>query len=122
MFHKVQWLCNWDRNGSLGQWCRIWAVAFNTTMSPLPRPINNRSIVVQRPHGLALRPHTDHFKFSEDIWSMFVSLYGGGPEILVAAGGGVTVRPPRPATISALAQRLRARSESQREELEESAA
>ena len=34
------------------------------------RPINNRSIVVQRPHGLALRPHTDHFKFSEDIWSM----------------------------------------------------
>ena len=34
----------------------------------------------------------------------------------VAAGGGVTVRPPRPATIYALAQRLRARSESQREE------
>ena len=40
--------------------------------SPPPSPINNRSIVVQRPHGLALRPHTDHFKFSEDIWSMYV--------------------------------------------------
>ena len=39
-------------------------------ITPLFRPINNRSIVVQRPHGLALRPHTDHFKFSEDIWSM----------------------------------------------------
>ena len=40
----------------------------------LYRPINNRSIVVQRPHGLALRPHTDHFKFSEDIWSMWATL------------------------------------------------
>ena len=39
-------------------------------ITPFFRPINNRSIVVQRPHGLALRPHTDHFKFSEDIWSM----------------------------------------------------
>ena len=64
----------------------------------------------------------------------FVSLYGGGPEILVSAGShGVTVgtfrpsnidaliqvRPPRPATICALAQRLRLRSESQREDLAE---
>jgi len=111
-----------DRFCLTATWFRAWEAWVCGRAKEPPGPINNRSIVVQRPHGLALRPHTDHFKFSEDIWSMFVSLYGGGPEILVAAGGGVTVRPPRPATISALAQRLRARSESQREELEESAA
>ena len=61
-------------------------------------------------------------------------MYGGGPEILVSAGSQLVtvgtlfllgiypftqVRPPRPATICALAQRLRLRSESQREEVVE---
>ena len=62
-------------------------------------------------------------------------MYGGGPEILVSAGSQlvtvgtlffllgiypfIQVRPPRPATICALAQRLRLRSESQREEVVE---
>jgi len=109
-----------DRYCLTAVWFRAWEAWVCGRAKEPPGPINNRSIVVQRPHGLALRPHTDHFKFSEDIWSMFVSLYGGGPEILVSAGShGVTVRPPRPATMCALAQRLRLRSESQREDLTE---
>jgi hypothetical protein len=66
-----------------------------------------------------MTPDHDNDRTMTMMSSRFLSLYSGGPEILFSAGGGVTVRPPRPATMYALAQRLRARSESQREDQQE---
>ena len=55
----------------------------------------------------------DHFKFSEDIWTLFLSLYGGGPEVVLGAEGGVRVTMPRHQTMAHLRQRLRMRFLSQ---------
>ena len=71
--------------------------------------------MIQRPQGPSLRPNMDHFKFSEDIWALFLSLYGGGPEVVLPAEGGVRVTTPRPQTMAHLRQRLRLRSLSQKE-------
>ena len=54
-------------------------------------PINNRSLFVQRGSSVTLRPNTDHFKLNEDIWSLFLSLYSGGPEVVLRPGGGIKV-------------------------------
>ena len=61
-----------------------------------PGPINNRSLVVHRASGVALRPNIDHYKFSGAIWAALVSAYGGGPEVVLAAEGGLRVSSPRP--------------------------
>ena len=77
-------------------------------------PINNKGLVVQRQQGHSLRPNMDHFKFSEDIWALFLALYGGGPEVVLPADGGVRVVTPRPQSMAHLRQRLRIRSLAQR--------
>jgi len=75
-----------------------------------PGPINNRSLYIQRGNTYSLRPNIDHFKLSEDIWSLFLSLYSGGPEVVIrAAGGGLKVTNPRPQRIKSIAARLQAR-------------
>ena len=79
-------------------------------------PINNKGLIIQRQQGPSLRPNMDHFKFSEDIWALFLALYGGGPEVVLPAEGGVRVTSPRPQTMANLRQRLRVRSLSQRED------
>ena len=82
-------------------------------------PINNKGLVIQRQQGPSLRPNMDHFKFSEDIWALFLALYGGGPEVVLPAEGGVRVTSPRPQTMANLRQRLRVRALSQKENTEE---
>jgi len=91
-------------------WFRAWEAWVLGRAREPPGPVDNRSIVVQRQSGYAMRPHSDYLKFSEDIWSMFLSLYGGGPEVVHISGGGVRISTPRAATIISLAARLRARS------------
>eukprot|EP00092_Neocalanus_flemingeri_P013617 GFUD01014686.1.p1 GENE.GFUD01014686.1~~GFUD01014686.1.p1 ORF type:complete len:869 (-),score=276.78 GFUD01014686.1:537-2954(-) len=104
-----------DRYCLSATWFRDWeAWVCNKAREP-PGPINNKGLVVQRPQGPSLRPNMDHFKFSEDIWALFLSLYGGGPEVVLPAEGGVRVTTPRPQTMAHLRQRLRVRSLSQRE-------
>merc|ERR1719431_1936996 len=66
--------------------------------------------------GHSLRPNMDRFKFSEDIWALFLALYGGGPEVVLPADGGVRVVTPRPQTMAHLRQRLRVRSLAQRDD------
>jgi len=104
-----------DRYCLSATWFRDWeAWVCNKAREP-PGPINNKGLVVQRPQGPSLRPNMDHFKFSEDIWTLFLSLYGGGPEVVLPAEGGVRVTTPRPQTMAHLRQRLRLRSLSQKE-------
>lgn len=93
-------------------WFRAWESWVLGRARDTPGPVDNRCIVVQRSSGATLRPHSDYLKFSEDIWSMFLSLYGGGPEVVLAGGGGggIRISNPRTATIANLAARLRAKS------------
>jgi len=90
-------------------WFSIWEAWVLGKAREPPGPINNRSLYVQRGNSFALRPHVDHFKLSEDIWSLFLSLYSGGPEVVLRSGGGLRVSSPRPARITNIAARLRER-------------
>jgi len=90
-------------------WFSTWEAWVLGKAREPPGPINNRSLYIQRGNSFSLRPHIDHFKLSEDIWSLFLSLYSGGPEVVVKAGGGLRVNTPRPARIANIAGRLRAR-------------
>ena len=85
-------------------------------MYNLPGPINNKGLIIQRVQGASLRPNIDHFKFSDDIWALFLALYGGGPEVLLPAEGGVKINSPRPQTMVHLRHRLKIRSMTSKEE------
>jgi len=75
-----------------------------------PGPINNRSLYTQRGNNShILRPNIDRLKISEDIWTFFLSLYSGGPEVVLRPGGGIKVSTPRLARIQSIAARLQAR-------------
>lgn len=107
---------NSDRYCLSATWFRDWeAWVCNKAREP-PGPINNKGLVVQRQQGPSLRPNMDHFKFSEDIWALFLALYGGGPEVVLPADGGVRVVTPRPQTMAHLRHRLRVRSLAQRDD------
>ena len=90
-----------------------------------PGPINNIALVLQRLRETepSLRPHVNHFKFSEDIWSLLLALYGGGPQVVVGPKGGVRVT-SRPLTshlsMTRLRERLRIRAEQVEQQKEES--
>ena len=59
-------------------------------------PINNKSLVLNRQIGPTLRPNVDHYKFGETIWRFLMSLYGGGPEVVITNEGMVRVTSPAP--------------------------
>jgi len=90
-------------------WFSTWEAWVLGKAREPPGPINNRSLFIQRGNSFSLRPHIDHFKLSEDIWSLFLSLYSGGPEVILKTGGSLKVNTPRPARIACIAGRLRAR-------------
>jgi len=90
-------------------WFSVWEAWVVGKAKEPPGPINNRSLFVQRGSSVSLRPNTDHFKLSEDIWSLFLSLYSGGPEVVLRPGGGIKVTTPNPERIARIAARLQAR-------------
>jgi ubiquitin carboxyl-terminal hydrolase 20/33 len=90
-------------------WFTTWEAWVLGKAREPPGPINNRSLFIQRGNSFTLRPNIDHFKLSEDLWSLFLSLYSGGPEVVLRSGGGIRVSSPRPAQIASIAARLRAR-------------
>ncbi len=51
----------------------------------------------------------DRLKINEDIWTFFLSLYSGGPEVVQRPGGGIKVSTPRLVRIQSIAARLQAR-------------
>ena len=83
-----------------------------------PSPIDNRSIVINRPSTdgsssgttQTLRLSSDHMSISQDMWLLFHSIYGGGPEVVSRPNGTVTVtstagKPSLPALKSKLRSR-----------------
>lgn len=63
-----------------------------------PLPIDNRSIVINRPNTdgssggtQTLRLSSDHMSISQDMWLLFHSIYGGGPEVVSRPNGTVIV-------------------------------
>ena len=70
---------------------------------PLPQPpgpIDNRAIIVSSSSGSAegkqqqqptLRQGSDYLQVSHDIWLLFSSIYGGGPEVVVRPNGTVHI-------------------------------
>ena len=70
-------------------------------------PINNKSLVMNRQTGPSLKANVDHYKFGEAIWRFLLSLYGGGPEVLINTEGGVRVSSPSPAAVAGKTRNLR---------------
>ena len=87
-----------------------------------PGPIDNRSIIISVPgtsgnSGTAmqtLKTSSDYLQISQDIWQLFHSIYGGGPEVILRPNGVVYVSPvsSRTPNLPALASRLLARTTS----------
>lgn len=97
-----------DRYCVSAVWFRSWEAWVCGRAREPPGPLNNRALV-KGEHSI--RPHVDHFKFSEDIWLMFIALYGGGPEIVVLASGGVRVNARvSESGLAALRERFRLRA------------
>ena len=78
----------------------------NNSISIFSGPINNKSLVLNRQTGATLRPNVDHYKFSEDIWMFLLSLYGGGPEVLLPREGGVRVTVPDPQYLQSIREKV----------------
>ena len=70
-------------------------------------PLNNKTLVLNRQTGASLRPNVDHYKFSEDIWHFLLSLYGGGPEVLLPSEGGVRVSQPDSQYLQTVREKVR---------------
>jgi len=95
-----------DRYCVAASWFRDWeAWVCNKAKDP-PGPINNKSLVLNRQTGATLRSNVDHYKFSEDIWRFLLSLYGGGPEVLLPCEGGVRVTVPDPQYLQNIRDRV----------------
>ena len=85
-----------DRYCVSASWFRDWeAWVCNKAREP-PGPINNKVLVLNRQIGPTLRSNVDHYKFGETIWKFLLSLYGGGPEVVISNEGCVRVTSPVP--------------------------
>ena len=62
---------------------------------------------MNRQTGPSLKANVDHYKFGEAIWRFLLSLYGGGPEVLINTEGGVRVSSPSPAAVAGKTRNLR---------------
>ena len=104
-------------------WFRIWeGFVMNREREP-PGPIDNKAIVITTGNSVGgsnrgvnqtLRNNADYIRLSRDIWLLFHSIYGGGPEVIMRPNGSVQVnatanKPSLPAHNT----RVRARSTSE---------
>jgi len=90
-------------------WYTAWEEWVMDKAREPPGPINNRNLYTQRGNSYQLRPNVDRLKINEDIWTFFLSLYSGGPEVVQRPGGGIKVSTPRLVRIQSIAARLQAR-------------
>lgn len=96
-------------------WVKLWDGFVTGREREPPGPIDNRAIIVSNsgkgPGSHTLRRGADFMQTSRDIWLLFHSIYGGGPEVIIKPNGAVIVnnnsgKPSRPA----LSTRVRSRS------------
>ena len=96
-----------DRFCVAASWFRDWEGWVCNKAKDPPGPINNKSLVLNRQTGPTLRPNVDHYKFSKEIWFLLLSLYGGGPEVLLPSEGGVRVTVPDDRYLESVRERVR---------------
>ena len=109
-------------------WFKIWEAFVTNRGRDPPGAIDNMAIVTSKspassssspasspapPGGMTLRVTSDYLQISEDIWQLFRSIYGGGPQVAIFSNGAVNVTPTTAlrAALPAPATRLRASSE-----------
>ena len=99
-------------------WFKQWEQFVLGRQRDPPSQIDNKSIVTTRfsDRQPILRPSADYISVSQDIWSMFRSIYGGGPEVILRSNGTSLVIVPKAISTtnnnSNLKHRARSSSES----------
>lgn len=63
-------------------WFRQWE-AFVQGCGEPPGPIDNSSIVTTVNGQKTLKLSSDYGQFSQEMWSFFLHIYGGGPELII---------------------------------------
>ena len=95
-------------------WFKLWEAFVTGRKADAPGPIDNKSIVTSRSGVQVLRPGSDYLQISPEIWLLFHSIYGGGPEVTLRPNGVSTVtQMGNKPTLPCLNTRLRARSMSE---------
>ena len=78
-------------------WFKQWEAFVTDRAREPPSQIDNRGIVMTVGTASAtvraLKPSSDHFQVSAAIWSMWYSIYGGGPEVILRPNGSSVVIP-----------------------------
>ena len=96
-------------------WFKQWEQFVLGRQRDPPSQIDNKSIVTTRfsDRQPILRPSADYIAISADIWKMFHSIYGGGPEVILRSNGTSLVLIPKAISTSSTAKsRARSASES----------
>lgn len=100
-------------------WFKQWEGFVTGRLRDAPGPIDNKgivtTIVTRSPAGAPLniqmlRHSSDYVQVSQDIWLLFHSIYGGGPEVIVRPNGSSQVTNVRGPTLPAITSRIRAKS------------
>ena len=70
-------------------WFKQWEQFVLGRQRDPPSQIDNKSIVTARFNDRqpTLRPTADYLRVSQDIWKLFHSIYGGGPEVILRSNG-----------------------------------
>merc|ERR1711963_754986 len=78
-------------------WFKQWEQFVLGRQRDPPSQIDNKSIVTTRfsDRQPILRPSADYIAISADIWKMFHSIYGGGPEVILRSNGTSLVLIPK---------------------------
>ena len=94
-------------------WFKSWESYVLGRQRDPPGPIDNKSIITTRFNDRipVLRQSADYIRVSPDIWKLFYSTYGGGPEVLLRSNGTSLVVMPKP-PLSLKNNRTRSASES----------
>ena len=83
-----------------------------------PGTIDNASIITFRINDRVpiLRPSADFIRLSYDMWKMFLTIYGGGPEVILRSNGTslvVMYKPNNPSNSQTTSTKNRLRSTSE---------
>jgi len=79
-------------------WFKLWEAFVTGRARDPPGEIDNRGIVTTHTRRIGrgdpvgspvqiLRSNSDHLRVSPDIWNLFKSIYGGGPEVILKPNG-----------------------------------
>jgi len=99
-------------------WFKQWEQFVLGRQRDPPGPIDNASIITFRINDRVpiLRPSADFIRLSYDMWKMFLTIYGGGPEVILRSNGTslvVMYKPNNPSNSQTTSTKNRLRSTSE---------